>query len=62
MVKKAYSRLSVISKLKYVGVSTEDLLDVYVLFIRSIVEYCAVVWHSSLTSEQSNSLEMIQKT
>ena len=62
LVKKAYSRLSMISKLKYVGVSTEDLLDVYVLFIRSIVEYCAVVWHSSLTSEQSNSLEMIQKT
>ena len=63
-MKKAYyySRLSMISKFNYVGVSTEDLLDVYVLFIRSIVEYCAVVWHSSLTSEQSNSLEMIQKT
>ena len=37
--KKAYSRLSMITKLKYVGVKTEDLLDIYILFIRSIVEY-----------------------
>ena len=60
--KKAYSRLSMITKLKYVGVSTEDLLDIYILFIRSVTEYCAVVFHSSLTNEQSDKLEMIQKT
>ena len=60
--KKAYSRLSMITKLKYVGVKTEDLLDIYILFIRSIVEYCSVVFHSSLTSEQSNKLETIQRT
>ena len=51
-----------ITKLKYAGVSMEDLLDIYILFIRSITEYCAVAFHSSLTQEQSNKLEMIQKT
>ena len=51
-----------LTKLKYAGVSTEDLIEVYILFIRSVVEYCAVVWHSSLTVELRNSLEMIQKT
>ena len=35
---KAYSRLSMITKLKYVGVSREDLLDIYILFIRSVPE------------------------
>ena len=60
--RKAYSRLSMITKLKYAGVSRDDLLDIYVLFIRSIIEYCSVVFHSSLTKEQSNKLERIQKT
>ena len=60
--KKAYSRLSMLTKLKYAGVSFEDLIDIYVLFIRSIMEYCAVVFHSSLTVEDSNKLEQIQKT
>ena len=60
--KSAYSRLSLITKLKYVGVSMEDLLDIYILFIRSVAEYCSVVFHSSLTQQDSNKLEKIQKT
>ena len=59
---KAYSRLQMITKLKYVGVKTEDLIDVYVLYIRSLTEYCSVAFHPSLTNEQSNKLERIQKT
>ena len=59
---KAYSRVQMLTKLKYVGIKTEDLLDVYKLFIRSIAEYCSVVFHSTLTNELSNKLERIQKT
>ena len=59
--KKAYSRVSMITKLKYAGVKQEDLLDIYVLFIRSLTEYCSVAFHSSLTVEQSTKLEQIQK-
>ena len=33
----------------------------HILFIRSILEYCAVVWHSSLTCEQSADIERVQK-
>ena len=58
---KAFSRLSMITKLKYVGVSLEDLIDVYILYIRSITEYCSVVYHSSITQEESNKIERIQK-
>ena len=59
--KKAFSRLSKITKLKYVGVSVDDLLDIYILFISSVTSYCAVAFHSSLTEEQCSKLE-IQKT
>ena len=51
-----------ITKLKYVGVGIEDLLDIYILFIRSVTEYCAAKFQSSLTHEQSDKLEKIQKT
>ena len=62
ITKKAYSRLSLITKLKYVGVGIDDLIDVYKLFIRSCMEYCSVAFHSSLTINQSEKLERIQKT
>ena len=51
-----------LTKLKYVGVKIEDLLDIYILFIRSVVEYCSVAFHSSLTQEQASDIERIQKT
>ena len=60
--RKAYSRLSLITKLRYVGVSRDDLINIYVLFIRSVAEYCSVIFHSSLTQQQSLKLEGIQKT
>ena len=62
ITRKAYSRLSMITKLKYVGVSRADLLDIYILFIRSVTEYCSIVFHSRLTKDDSLKLERIQKT
>ena len=50
---KSYSRLSMLTKLKYVGVSKEDLLDIYILYIQSIAEYCWVAFHPSLTVQQN---------
>ena len=38
-VKKAYTRMTMLTKLKYVGVKEEDLLNIYVLYIRSLLEY-----------------------
>ena len=61
ITKKAFARMSILTKLKYVGVPSEDLVDIYVLMIRSLTEYCSVVWHSRLTVEQTNKLERIQK-
>ena len=43
MCRKAYARMTMLTKLKYVGVQTADLLEIYILYIRSLLEYCSVV-------------------
>ena len=60
LCKKAYSRLSMLTKLRYAGVSIEDLIIVYKLYIRSSLEYCGVAFHSSLSSQQAASLDRCQ--
>jgi hypothetical protein len=62
LIKSAYSRIPMLTKLKYTGVKTQDLLEIYSLFIRSRAEYMSVVWHSSLTAEETKKIENIQKT
>ena len=62
MAKKAYCRMQLLSKLRYIGVRIEDLLDTYCLFIRSILEYSSVAFHSSLNDRQTRKLESIQVT
>ena len=62
LCKKAYSRISLLCKLKYVGLSTQDLLKTYISFIRCLLEYACVVWHSTLTVNQTCALERVQKT
>ena len=57
----AVSRVSMLCKLKYAGISIEDLLTIYILYIRSVAEYCSVVFHSGLTECQTNKLESIQR-
>ena len=59
--KSAYSQVSMLTKLKYVGVCTEDLLEIYRLFIRSKAEFMSVLWHSSLTSDEEKKIENTQK-
>ena len=53
--------MTMLTKLKYAGVSIEDLLEIYSLFIRSTAEYCAVAFHPSLTVAQATDIERIQK-
>ena len=44
------------------GTSVDELKDVYFLFVRSLLEQSATVWHSSLTEENINDLERVQKS
>ena len=40
----------------------DELKNIYILFIRSILEQSCGVWHSSLPQEDSNNLERVQKS
>ena len=53
--------MTILRKLNTFSVSTEDLVNIYVLFIRSRLEYSAVVWHSSITQGETIELERVQK-
>ena len=57
--KNASARMSHLTKLKYAGVSTEDLIHAYEMYMYSL-EYCSVVFHSSLTKQQEAALERCQ--
>ena len=59
--KRAYSRIKMLTKLKYVGVPTKDLIEIYCIYIRSLNEYCSTVFHSSLNMKLQTKIESIQK-
>ena len=54
--------MELVRKLSSFGASEEDLKHVYILFVRSLLEQSATVWHSSLTEENSEDLERVQKS
>ena len=62
IVKKANTRMIILQKLYSFNLPTEEMLNIYILFIRCMVEYCCVVWHSSITVEEGYSIERVQKT
>ena len=61
LVQKAYKRMQILHKLVSFGVNREDLKEIYILYIRSVLELNCPVWHFSLTDEENTSLERIQK-
>ena len=61
IVKKAYKRMIMLHKLYEFSISIEDMLEIYILNIRSILESSAVVWHSSITQAEQLAIERVQK-
>ena len=51
------SFLSEKDRYKFISVPLEDLIMIYILYIRSVVENSAVVWHNSLTQSLTNNLK-----
>ena len=62
IVKKANARMELLRRAASFSPSVEDLKDIYILFIRSILEQSATVWHSNITEENSSDLERVQKS
>ena len=62
IVKKANARMQLLRKVASYGTSRDEMKNIYILFIRSLLEQSATVWHSSLTKENSDDLERVQKS
>ena len=61
MTKRAYNRLWMLKRLKLNGANLEDLTDVYVKQVRSVLEFGAPVWNSNLIQEEVVDIERVQK-
>jgi len=61
LISKATSRLYFLKQLRKASAPPEDMLLFYTSVIRSDLEYAAPVWHNSLTAEQKDSSENVQK-
>ena len=59
--KKAASRLYFLRCLKRSGLSSRELVTIYITMIRSVLEYACPVWSTCLTKELSDDLESIQE-
>ena len=62
LVKRANSRMELLRKVASFGTSIEEKRNIYILFIRSVLEQSCVVWHSSLSKENEEDLERVQKS
>ena len=49
-------------RLKLNGASLDDMTDVYIKQIRSILEFGSPVWNSNLTKDEVSSIERVQKS
>ena len=61
LIKKAYKTMELLRRAAKFTSSKEEKKNIYVLYVRSILEQSCVVWHSSLTIENSDDLERVQK-
>ena len=59
---KAYERIWMIRRLKLLGASSTELVDVYNKQVRSVLEMAVVVWNPALTKHQVAQIERVQKT
>jgi len=50
-----------LKKLKRAGVSQNDLVYYYEAVVRPVLEYASPVWHTSLTADQTKTLEAVQQ-
>ena len=58
---KGYQRLWMIRRLKNLGATDQELLDVYFKQVRSVLELAVPVWQPGLTQQEVRQIERVQK-
>ena len=61
LTRKAFSRMLILKNLVKFDVPLADLVQIYILYIRSVTEQSAVVWHPAITKGERRDIERTQK-
>ena len=61
LVRKAYARMQILHKIFQYKPKKDDMTHIYKIYIRSILEQSCQVWHSSLSEQNCEDLEKVQK-
>ena len=62
LIKKVNCRMQLLHKCKEIGSSKEEMVLLWILYCRSILETSCIVWGSSLTDENIYNIERLQKS
>ena len=61
LTKKGYNKLWFLRRLKNLGASQATLINVYKLFVRQTLEFCAPLWSGAIKKSDRNALERVQR-
>ena len=61
IVKKAYQRMLILHRLYSFNIEDCDMINIYVLYIRSILEQSCQVWHHTISEDEVTDIERVQK-
>ena len=62
VVKKTNARMQILHAISKFGAPINDMKEIYFSYIRSLLEQSCNVWHTSLTKENEENLERVQKS
>ena len=62
IIKKVNARMQLLRGVQSFGATKAEMVHLWTLFCRSVLEQSCAVWHSSLTQENTDDLERTQKT
>ena len=62
IIQKVNRRMVLIRRAKEFGATMKELVHLWTVFCRSVLEQSCIVWHSNLTQENTDDLERTQKT
>ena len=61
IVKRAFSKLWMLRRLKNLGANTDQLIDVFLKQVRSILELAVPAWHGAINQADATDIERVQK-
>ena len=62
LIKKVNTRMQLLRGIKSFGASVDEMVHLWILFCRSVIEQSCVVWTTTLNQENIEDLERTQKT